>query len=248
MYNGKEIADDYGLNWHYYGFRSYDAAIGRFPSIDPIADNFAFVSGYNYAENSPIKHVDLWGLQKAIFDINARSNSTFMSSYYINRQTSGGKKFDKALKQSNVITIYAILTRGVDGFTAGPFKSFEEFTDKRATSYSLYYSTEDNWKEYENYFEEGKEVLVIGAYCNDDCTQKGQREVAHTINHEEVSHGINKIEGVEKAENDEHKDYNDRKSKTSPAIEDIKSNPRYKNSEAKKQLDEIDKIITNENS
>ena len=58
------MADDYGLDWHYYGFRPYDAAIGRFPSIDPIADNFAFVSGYNYAENSPIRYIDLWGLQK----------------------------------------------------------------------------------------------------------------------------------------------------------------------------------------
>ncbi len=64
LYNGKELADDFGLDWHYYGFRVYDAAIGRFPSIDPIADNFAFVSGYNYAENSPIAHIDLWGLQK----------------------------------------------------------------------------------------------------------------------------------------------------------------------------------------
>ncbi len=63
LYNGKELNSDFGLDWHYYGFRSYDAAIGRFPSIDPIADNFAFVSGYNYAENRPVDGIDLWGLQ-----------------------------------------------------------------------------------------------------------------------------------------------------------------------------------------
>jgi len=33
--------------------------------VDPIADQFAHVSVYNYAENEPIAHVDLWGLQKA---------------------------------------------------------------------------------------------------------------------------------------------------------------------------------------
>jgi hypothetical protein len=32
--------------------------------VDPISDEFAFVSVYNYAENSPIGNIDLWGLQK----------------------------------------------------------------------------------------------------------------------------------------------------------------------------------------
>ena len=32
--------------------------------MDPLADRFAWVSPYNYAENEPIAHIDLWGLQK----------------------------------------------------------------------------------------------------------------------------------------------------------------------------------------
>jgi hypothetical protein len=32
--------------------------------VDPIADQFAWVSVYNYAENEPIRHIDLHGLQK----------------------------------------------------------------------------------------------------------------------------------------------------------------------------------------
>ena len=32
--------------------------------MDPIAEQFAFVSVYNYAENEPISNIDLWGLQK----------------------------------------------------------------------------------------------------------------------------------------------------------------------------------------
>jgi len=65
LYNGKELESDLGLDMHFYGFRMYDAAIGRFPSVDPIADHFAFVSPFNYAENSPVRYIDLWGLQKA---------------------------------------------------------------------------------------------------------------------------------------------------------------------------------------
>jgi RHS repeat-associated protein len=52
-----------GGSWLDYGFRFYDPEIGRFPSLDPLADEFAWVSPYNYAENSPIANIDLWGLQ-----------------------------------------------------------------------------------------------------------------------------------------------------------------------------------------
>jgi RHS repeat-associated protein len=64
QYNGKELIQDAGLGWHSYGKRYYDAAIGRFPNVDPLIDTFHFVTGYNYAENEPVGHIDLWGLQK----------------------------------------------------------------------------------------------------------------------------------------------------------------------------------------
>ncbi|MEM9547710.1 MAG: RHS repeat-associated core domain-containing protein [Bacteroidota bacterium] len=62
-YNGKEFQDDLGINWHYYGFRMYDPAIARFTSVDPIADQFPNLSGFNYADNNPIRNIDLHGLQ-----------------------------------------------------------------------------------------------------------------------------------------------------------------------------------------
>jgi RHS repeat-associated protein len=64
QYNGKELNEELGLNWYNYGARMYDATIGRFPCIDPIADQFPHVSAYNCAENEPIAHIDLHGLQK----------------------------------------------------------------------------------------------------------------------------------------------------------------------------------------
>jgi RHS repeat-associated protein len=61
-YNGKER--DTLSGWYEYGFRWYDAGIGRFTGVDPIADQFPWVSVFNYAENEPVGHIDLWGLQK----------------------------------------------------------------------------------------------------------------------------------------------------------------------------------------
>ena len=63
LYNGKELNEDLGLDWYDYGFRWYDAQLGRFHSVDPIIENFPYVTPYNYAENKPINSIDLWGLQ-----------------------------------------------------------------------------------------------------------------------------------------------------------------------------------------
>ncbi|NPA44175.1 MAG: hypothetical protein GXO49_01440, partial [Chlorobi bacterium] len=60
LYNGKELQEDFGLDWYDYGARFYDAQLGRFTGVDALADTFVWVTPYNYAENSPIANIDLW--------------------------------------------------------------------------------------------------------------------------------------------------------------------------------------------
>jgi RHS repeat-associated protein len=62
LYNDKELIDDADLGWYDYGFRSYDAQIGRFVQIDPLADNYPDLSPYQYAGNEPIGNIDFMGL------------------------------------------------------------------------------------------------------------------------------------------------------------------------------------------
>jgi len=57
-YNGKELEENFGLNWYAYGARYYDPAIGRFTGVDPLAEDYAGWSPYNYTHNNPIKLVD----------------------------------------------------------------------------------------------------------------------------------------------------------------------------------------------
>ena len=57
-YNGKELDTKKGLNWYDYGARHYDAAVGRFATVDPSSESYYETSPYAYCYNNPIKHID----------------------------------------------------------------------------------------------------------------------------------------------------------------------------------------------
>lgn len=64
LYNGKEFVEAHGWNTYDYGFRGYYATIGRFTSIDPLAESTPWQSPYSYAGNRYINAIDWKGLQK----------------------------------------------------------------------------------------------------------------------------------------------------------------------------------------
>jgi RHS repeat-associated protein len=77
-FNGKENDHEWGDQLiQDYGFRLYNPAIAKFLSVDPLSPMYPWYTPYQFAGNSPIKFVDLDGLEQMALDIHLDAKIAF---------------------------------------------------------------------------------------------------------------------------------------------------------------------------
>jgi RHS repeat-associated protein len=86
------LQEELGLNVYDYGNRNYDAALGRFMTIDRFAEKYLDNTPYHYTKNNPVFFVDIKGDSIAVF----RPDGSYWKSINDGKKTWSGRFYQKS--------------------------------------------------------------------------------------------------------------------------------------------------------
>lgn len=134
-FNGKEKDDEVkgSGNQYDYGFRIYDARIGKFLSTDPLYKSYPELTPYQFASNTPIQAEDMDGLEVKVSNVKvfadqSRSVVTVQASVNINIQivnlsSTASSSLSLDLIKQNIAADFNNKLKGVNSYKVeSPYK------------------------------------------------------------------------------------------------------------------------------
>ena len=152
-YNGKELDRLNGLDWYDYGARWHDAALGRWATVDPMAEKYYNISPYNYCHNNPVLLIDFNGEEDNYWLVDNNENKN-IKLYHDN--------FFK--DDPNVINIWAHGIIKEKNVSAEGFSAYIDGKEHRVTDVESFLKVLENselWKE-----NQGKNVKIVLHSCS----------------------------------------------------------------------------------
>ena len=131
-YNGKELNEDFDLDWLDYGARWYDASLGRFHVIDRFAEKYYELGSYHYTANNPLKYIDVNGDSLAIYLYSSKASSGISGHTAVLIMNSEGKW--NYISKDGGKSIFS----GESIYQEKQYDSLEDFANDSPTSISLF--------------------------------------------------------------------------------------------------------------
>ena len=134
QYNDKEWNDDFGLGWNDYGARMYDPALGRWNSVDPLAEMYSRWSPYNYCVDNPMNHTDPTGMSAMP---GKESNESEDYNNQVDKGISIKHFYDKGIKSNKNTHWDSVHGENDNGSSdTDPYDGWEELTKDKLRAYA----------------------------------------------------------------------------------------------------------------